>query len=188
MMRMSLVLIVLCLLCLTYVASATELKVDVEPPSQEILIGDSGSYNITVSCSVELDTGNHNLTITCYDENNSLTDKLYCEVSFVSAPSGVNASQVNLAETLRDASSVTYSWCAPSAGDYVFELVVSFNRSSEEQVQVGEQFIIVVSDNKADTIIQASATVYATAIPELLTSMLVGAGVLTIGYLTTRKL
>mgnify|MGYP000347788635 CR=1 FL=1 len=102
---MSLVLIVLCL-CLTYIASATALDVDVEPQSQEIPIGGSGSYNITVNCSVELDTGNHNLTITCY-ENNSLTDKLYCEVSFVSAPSGVNA------------------------GDYVFELVVSFNRSSE---------------------------------------------------------
>ena len=184
-MKMSLVLIVLCL-CLACVASATALDVDVEPPSQEIPIGGNGSYNITVECPTTSDTGNHSLTITCY-ENNSLTEKLYCEVSFVSAPSDVDESQVNLTETQRNASSVTYSWCAPSKGDYVFELVVSFNQSSEEPVQVGEQFIIVVSDNKVNTIIQASATTYATAIPELLTAVLVGAGILT-GYLTARKL
>ena len=77
-----------------------------------------------------------------------LTDKLYCDVSLVSTPPGVDPSQVGLVEVYRDASSVIYSWYAPTTGDYVFELVVSFNQSSEEPVQVGEQFIIGVLDNK----------------------------------------
>ena len=44
----------------------------------------------------------------------------------------------------------------------------------------------MVSDNKADTKIQASATTYATAIPELLTAVLVGDGILM--CFITRKL
>ena len=185
-MRMSLVLIVLCLICLFSVANATELTIDVEPQSREIPIGGGGSYTITVSCSVAPDTGDHNLTIICYDQNFQLTDKLYCEVSLVSAPSSVDANQISLEEISRDESSVTYSWCAPSKGDYVFELVVSFNRSSEEPVQVGEWFPIQVSDNRVSTTIQASATTYAIAIPELLTAVLVGAGILM--CFITRKL
>ena len=180
------VAILICLFCLTSIAAATDLKINVEPPSQEILIGGSGSYAATVNCSVEPDTGSHVLTISYY-KNNSPTDKLYCDVSLISAPPGVDPGDVNLVKISSTPSSVTYSWHAPAIGDYVFEIKVSFNQSSQEPIQVGERFIILVSDNKVNTVIQASATAYAIAIPELLTSALVGAGILTC-FIASRKL
>ena len=161
------------------VANAGNASIVISPPEQEILIGGEGNYIVAVFYASR-ECGQHYMNISFY-ENDTLTDKLVAALQ-----SDYESTNLQLVE--RGFGYYNYSWYA-SCGDLnfneifgsylvTFNLVVAFNDSATEPVQVGDEFTIYVNDSLAgEAKLLAFSTAYAIAIPELLTFALVGAGV-----------
>lgn len=146
------------------IGSCEEMSVD--PDSQDIPIGGYAEYTITIDCT-DSDTDDHQLNITFYnDTDKSLTHKLNGTLTSTDVSPSLN---------YEGPSKISYDWTADAAGSYEFTLNLTINKSAT--VEVGEEFAIQAKDYGESQWFEAGATAYVTAVPEMLTAVLVGAGV-----------
>ena len=156
------------LLSFSMIASAENLVVN--PQEQDIPIGGSGTYTITITCSSHDNLNQvHYLRVSAYDENGYYTDKLTVEVT---------STEVDVDEDGSGTGFWVYTWTPTAEGDYHFTMTVSI---LQDGVEVGDEFELEVEDEIAHGITKALATAYSTAVPELLTAALVGVGLVSVG-------
>lgn len=153
--------------------------IDVDPTSQEMYISpdSNATYQVTVDCIGTIDAGSHDISIMFYNDTGHSTDKL---------TGTLTSSDVALTPGTSTASMVSYSWNAPGAGTYDFNLTVEINETASEPPVEGEEFGVYIVDNDADTSFSASLTASATTIPELFTAALLGLGLVSIVALTRK--
>ena len=161
-------LVGLVLLITIGISMASAEDMDVAPQEQDIYIGGQGVYTITITCT-DKEAGTHCLEIEFLNyTTEERTDKL---------KGTLTSNDVALSLIQQDIGYLNYSWNSAGSGTYTFQLTVEFNESATQPPEVGEVFEIYFSDSKAGRErVLATATAYATSIPELLTAALASAG------------
>lgn len=154
-------------------------QINVSPGSKDIEIGGYGEYIIDIGIEDSSELFTHQLDISFHNKTTkTLTDKINGTLE-TSEP--VNLEKVDDGPSQK----ISYNWTPESTGTYRFTLNITFNKSATPEV--GEEFAIKVVDSAEDSgWVYACATAYTSAVPELLTAVLVGAGVISV-FLWRRK-
>jgi len=160
---------------IAYINTTTKVELPtgmyISPKTLKIPVGGKKSTTIRINlCSDDGIGREHTITIAFY---NATTKRLTTKIN-----GSLSSSDVNL-EAEYDNGIIYYYWTPTTAGTYEFTLTLWF----EEPVSVNDKFTILISDDyvAGDEIIAVvSGEAFAYPIPEVITSILVGFGMLVI--------
>ncbi len=144
-------------------------QMSVNPNKQDLEIGGYAEYNITITCDdSDKEVGDHQLNITFYNETSGeLTHKLNGKIT---------STDVDPSLSYEGPSKISYDWTVDEVPEtYNFTLNITINKSAT--VEVGEEFAIQIEDSGESVFVESSAVAYVDAVPEMLTAVLVGIGV-----------